>query len=318
MGLIEETKKKYGDSLIFTASDLVGECKSGYPTGVLNLDRAIGSVGGVPCGRVTEFYGPPYSAKTTLAISTIANMHKQHPSGLALYIDAENAMDLDYTSKCGVDLQRMVVARPEIAEQAFDIAEAAIRSGEYLIVVVDSIPALSPRAEMEGDIGDAHVGLLPRLLSQFLRKTAFAIRESDVALILINQVRDKISRVPFPQLETPGGYALKHHTSLMVMLRHVGEVKTSGGDALGSKISFVIKKNKVGSSYGTGEFEVWSDRGVNTQACVVDMALESGVIKQKGSWFSFEDSNLAQGRVSLIELLTKDQDLFNKIVERIK
>jgi len=316
LGLVEDVVKKYGKGIISLASEIDSEI-IGYPTGAVLLDLSIGAVGGFPSGRITEVAGPPYSGKTTTSLSVIAQMQGTYDDAKALYIDAENAVDISYAVVCGVDLERMYIVRPEWGEQAFDIAEQAIRSGEYRIVVVDSVPAISPRAEMEGDIGDAHVGLLPRLISQFLRKTAFAIRASGVSLVFTNQVRDKISRSPFKSLGTSGGYALKHHTSLGIWLRNAGEIKTTSGISLGSKVEFTIKKNKVGPPFGHGEIEIWSDRGINKEVGVLNMALEKEIIIQKGAWFSYKDTNISQGRINLVNLLTEDRDLFQEIHERV-
>ena len=319
MGLMEDLRKEYNrDNIFQLASELEVEIVTGYPTGALVLDHQIGTMGGIPRGRLTEVYGPPAAGKTTLAIATIATAQRENPEFKAVFLDAENAVDVEYMSRCGVDLTRLIISRPEWAEQAFAIAEKAIRSGEYGIVVVDSVPALSPLAEMNGDVGDAHVGLLPRLMSQFLRRTAFAIRASGVSLVLINQVRDKISRVPFPQLETPGGYALKHHASLMIFLRNAGEIKTSSGESLGSKIAFTVKKNKIGNTYGAGEFEIWSAHGVCRPAGVIDILMERKVILMKGSWLTLDGKVLAQGRLNLVNLLYQDSELMALLESKLK
>jgi len=312
LGLKEEIEAKYGGGIISLASEIDSEI-IGYPTGAVALDCSIGEVGGFPGGRITELAGPPYSGKTTMSLSVIAEMQRTYPDAYALYIDAENAVDFPYAVKCGVNLERIYMITPEWGEQAFDITERAIRSGQYRVVVIDSIPAISPRAEMEGEIGDAHVALLPRLISQFLRRTAFAIRASGVSVIFTNQVRDKIGRSPFKSYETPGGFALKHHASLRVWLRNAGEVKTTGGESLGSKIAFTIKKNKIGPPYGSGEFEIWSRSGICKPAGVLDMCLQKDIIIQKGAWFAFEDKTMAQGRLQMVNLLFEDLELCTKL-----
>ncbi len=312
MGLIEDIEKKYKrDDLLVLGSNKDQIPTKWFSTGIIQLDHAISTTGGIPAGRITEVYGTPSSGKTTLALCLIAGMH-QRENHQALYVDAENALDLGYAEKCGVDLTKLLVARPEYGEQAFDIVEQAIRSGEFPIIILDSIPALSPRAEVEGDIGDAHVALLPRLMSQFLRRTAFPVRESDVAVVLINQVRDKISRFPSP-LETPAGWALKHHASLVIFLKNVGEVKTASGSILGSKVNFIIKKNKVGGSHKTDEFEIWEDRGVNKQESLIRFAIEKNVVIQSGSWFSYGEVR-THGMLNLVELLTTDENLYKNIL----
>ena len=303
MTVLEELRKKYGTDAGFAtlASELTGRGIIGFPTGVARLDMATG-IGGLPAGRITEFSGPPAAGKTSVSLSTIAHRHLVKSDAKAAYVDLENALDLDYAAKSGVDLDRLLVIRPEYGEQAFGAVEMLIRSGEYDIVIVDSVPAISPRAEAAGEIGDAHVGLLPRLLSQFLRMTAFAIRESDVVVVFINQVRDKISRMPFTALNTPGGYALKHHTSLRIFLRNAGEVKR-GDIPIGSRIAFQIKKNKVGDPYGSGEFEIWGDRGVCKEGGLLDLAVENNIITKAGAWFGLPDETKVQGRLEAISWL---------------
>lgn len=312
----EALAKKYKrDDLVVIASKLEDD-RVGYPTGIPYLDSKF-SIGGIPGGRITEFFGPPSSGKTSLTLSTIAELHNNSDE-LAALVDTEHAWDREYTAKCGVDLDRLYLVRPEWGEQAFDAAEVLIRSGKFSMVVVDSVPALSTRAEVEGDVGDAHVGLLPRLMSQFLRRTAFAIRQSGVAVIFTNQVRDKINpRVPFKQLETPGGYALKHHSSVRLSLYNAGQVKTGDGEVIGSQINFTIKKSKIGPSSIGGSFQIWNDRGVYKEDAVLELALQRGIIKQRGSWFVMDGDSIAQGRVSTVRALT-GTDLYGEILGRLK
>jgi len=255
------------------------------------------------------------SGKTSLALSTVAELHKANADELALYIDAENALDYEYALKFNVDRKRLIVLYPEQGEEVFTVAEKAVRSGEFAIVVVDSVPSVSPRKEMEGEIGDAHVGLVPRLVSQFLRKTAFAVRESGVAVIFTNQMRDRIGRVPLPP-DSPGGRALKHHASLRIYLYNVEPIK-QGNEILGSKIQYTIKKNKVGPSYGNGVFEIWNDRGICKEAGLLDMAVELGIIQQRGAWFIHNENTIGQGRSSTIKALS-EPELYKIILQELK
>jgi recombination protein RecA len=233
----------------------------------------------------------------------------------ALWIDTENALDEKYALKMGIDPDRLVIFYPETGERALEIAEGGIRSGEFAVVVLDSVAALSPRAEMEGDMGDAHVGLQARLMSQFVRKTAFAIRESEVAMVATNQLRDRIARIPLPP-ETPAGRALRHHSSLRIVLKNAGPIEQNN-EIVGSKIEFLVKKNKVGAPYGTGAFEIWHDRGICLEADLLDTAVGLGVIKQKGAWFSHGENVLAQGRVAAIKALS-DKEKYQEILQEIK
>ncbi len=253
------------------------------------------------------------SGKTSLAKSVVARLHNASDDQ-ALWIDTENAFDSKYALKMGVDPERLVIFYPETGERALEIAEGGIRSGEFAVVVLDSVAALSPRAEMEGDIGDAHVGLQARLMSQFVRKTAFAIRESEVAMVTTNQLRDRIARIPLPP-ETPAGRALKHHTSVRIWLKNAGPIKQDN-EIVGSKIEFTVKKNKVAAPYGTGAFEIWHDRGVCLEADLLDTGVEVGVIDQKGAWFSYRELRLGQGRVNAIRALS-DKDTYQRILEEV-
>jgi len=259
--------------------------------------------------------GPEFAGKTSLAKSIIARLHES-TEDQALWIDTENALDRKYALKMGIDPDRLAVFYPTTGEEALEIAEGGIRSGEFAVVVVDSVASSVPRAEAEGDIGDAHVGLLSRLMTQFLRKTAFAVRESEVAVILTNQLRDRIARIPLPP-ETPGGRALKHHASLRLWMKNTGPIK-QGQEVVGSKIEFTVKKNKVGPPYGIGAFEIWHDRGICLQAELLDTAVELGIIDQKGAWFSYKDQRVGQGRVNAIETLTDLKEMYNDILEEVK
>lgn len=317
METFEKLEKKYGrDDLVVLASKVGNEPIQAYSTGAMSLDLALG-VGGIPGARATELFGPPGGGKSTVALCTIAELHKADSEACAAYIDLENALDLTYAAHCGVDLNRLYTSYPEWAEQAFDVAETLIRSGSVHVVVIDSVSALSPRAEMEGEMGDAHIGLLPRLISQFLRRTAFAMRESGVAVIFINQIRDKISKMSFGGKTQPGGWALKHYCSARVYLRSAGEVRDTNDSIMGSTTAFKVEKNKVGTAFKVGEFQIWGDRGICREASLLDMAVSKGIIDKRGSWYVLDDNTIAQGEVATIKKLTEDSKLFNTVKERL-
>jgi recombination protein RecA len=320
--LIEALNKKYKrDDLIVTGRIAAQEFpRFGYTTGSPSLDRALGDIGGVPGGRVTEVWGPPGSGKTTLSLETIAHLHDKEPDARAAYLDLENAIDFEWAERIGVDLDRMYMSWPETGEEAFGVAEALIRSGGVHIVVVDSVPSISPRAEMEGEVGDAHVGLNPRLISQFLRKNAFAIRKSQVAVIFINQVRQKISRFA-SGLTQPGGFGLMHHKSVCIFLRNSGPVKL-GDTPVGDKIEYTVQKNKVADPESVtrtvGSFEIWSDRGICLEADLIAEALAAEVLVKNGSWIAFKDGdNVAQGLARTVQCLTDNPEVLAEIQGRL-
>jgi recombination protein RecA len=281
----------------------------------------LGNIGGIPAGRVTEFHGPPYSGKTTLALETIAHLQARNLEAKCGYIDLENALDLDWAERVGVDLNRLYISWPEIGEEAFGTAEALIRSGAVHVVIIDSVPAISSRAEMEGEVGDAHVGLNPRLIGQFLRKTAFAVRKSGVAVVFINQIRQKINRYG-GGIENPGGFGLKHHKSVSIWLRNTGPVQL-GGEDVGHRIEYTIKKNKVADSESVkstiGTFEIWADRGICYEADLISQGIEHKVLERKGSWIAFLDGDtIGQGLAQAVVRLTDDPALAEEIRRRLE
>lgn len=316
MGVLDDIQKQYKTASLVTMGDKESyDTVESIPTSVAALDQAIGC-GGLPCGRITELFGPEHSGKSSLSLAVTASAQERNPEAMVMYIDVENALDRVYARKCGVQLNRLAVVHPEYGEQAFDIAEKGIRSGEFPVVVFDSVPAISPRAEMEGDIGDAHIGLLPRLMSQFLRRNAFAIRESGVVVLFTNQIRDKISRYGSGSWETPGGHALKHYASVRIALRSEGEVKMAE-EPIGTKVVFTIKKNKVGPPYGVGNFEIWNTVGVNKWASLLDTLVYCDIMKMKGSWFICDEKPFAQGRSNAIKVLMDNPDIYQELMGRI-
>ncbi|HEX4682715.1 MAG TPA: recombinase RecA, partial [Gemmatimonadaceae bacterium] len=261
-------------------------------TGAINLDAAVG-VGGIPRGRITEIYGPESSGKTTLCLHVVANA--QRNGGVAAYIDAEHALDTEYARKLGVDVEAMLISQPDTGEQALEICEILVRSGAVDVVVIDSVAALVPKAEIEGDMGDSHVGLQARLMSQALRKLTGAIARSKTAVVFINQLREKIG-VMFGNPETTtGGKALKFYASLRLDIRRIGPVKDKE-DVVGSHVRVKVVKNKVAAPFKQAEFDVRYGYGVDRDAAAVDLACNEGVMEKNGAWFSFEGERIAQGR----------------------
>jgi len=270
-------------------------------TGAINLDAAIG-VGGIPRSRVTEIYGPESSGKTTLALSVVGNA--QRNGGVAAYIDAEHALDIEYARRLGVDVDNLLISQPDTGEQALEICDILVRSGSVDVVVVDSVAALVPKAEIEGDMGDSHVGLQARLMSQALRKLAGAINRSRTSVVFINQLREKIG-VMFGNPETTtGGRALKFYASVRLDVRRIGAVK-QGDVVIGSHVRVKVVKNKVAPPFRQAEFDILYDEGISHAGLVVDIAAEAGIIQKTGSWFSYNDQRIGQGRENA-KLFLKD------------
>jgi len=279
-------------------------------TGIISLDIALG-VGGIPRGRVVEIYGPESSGKTTLTLSIIAEAQKN--GGVAAFIDAEHAFDPSYAKLIGVNLDDLLISQPDTGEQALEIVETLVRSNALDLVVVDSVAALTPRAEIEGEMGEAKVGLQARLMSQALRKLTAAISKSRTSVVFINQIREKIG-VMFGNPETtPGGRALKFYSSVRIDLRRIATISGTEVKAVGNKVRAKIVKNKIAPPFKEAIFEIMFDEGVSKVGALIDAALEQGCLKKAGSWFSFEDKNLAQGRESLRKLIREDNKLFEKI-----
>ena len=280
------------------------------PPGAINLDAAIG-VGGVPCGRVTEIFGPESSGKTTLALHIAANAQKA--GGVAAYIDAEHALDVEYSRKLGVDVDNLLISQPDTGEQGLEICDILVRSGAVDVVVIDSVAALVPKAEIEGDMGDAHVGLQARLMSQALRKLAGAINRSRTAVIFINQLREKIG-VMFGNPETTtGGRALKFYASVRLDMRRIGQVKERD-TVLGSHVRVKVVKNKVAPPFRQAEFDIMYDEGISHTSLVVDIASEAGIIQKSGAWYSYNDQRIGQGRENT-KLFLKDNPVLLAEIE---
>jgi recombination protein RecA len=284
------------------------------PTGAINLDAAIG-IGGIPRGRVTEIYGPESSGKTTLSLHVVANA--QRAGGVAAYIDAEHALDTEYARKLGVDVENLLISQPDTGEQALEIADILVRSGAIDVVVIDSVAALVPKAEIEGDMGDAHVGLQARLMSQALRKLTGAIARSKTSVVFINQLREKIG-VMFGNPETTtGGKALKFYASVRLDIRRIGPVKEKE-DVIGSHVRVKVVKNKVAPPFKQAEFDIMYAEGISHASLVLDIAAESGIIEKSGAWYSYKGQKIGQGRENSKMFLKDNPALMSEVEEQVK
>ena len=284
------------------------------PTGAMNLDAAIG-IGGIPRGRITEIYGPESSGKTTLALHVAA--HAQRLNGVAAFIDAEHALDVEYAKKLGVDMDNLLVSQPDTGEQALEIAEILVRSGAVDVIVVDSVAALVPRAEIEGEMGDAHVGLQARLMSQALRKLAGSINRSRTSVVFVNQLREKIG-VMFGNPETTtGGRALKFYASVRLDVRRIGPVKERD-EITGSKVRVKVVKNKVAPPFRQAEFDIMFNEGISHSSLLVDLGVEAGAIEKSGAWYSYGKERIGQGRENAKLFLKEHADIADEVEIKVK
>ncbi|MBI1883299.1 MAG: recombinase RecA [Chlamydiae bacterium] len=288
---------------------------SSISTGALSLDIALG-IGGVPRGRVVEIFGPESSGKTTLALQIVANAQKA--GGRAAFVDAEHAMDSGYAKALGVDIENLLVSQPDCGEDALNIVEVLVRSNALDVVVVDSVAALVPKAEIEGDIGDSHMGLQARLMSQAMRKLTASISKSRTCAIFINQLREKIG-VMFGNPETtPGGRALKFYSSVRLDIRRTGSIKDAKGIPVGNHVNVKVVKNKVAPPFREAEFDIIFGEGISREGTVVDVGALLGVIEKKGAWFAYKNEKLGQGRDQARDLLKQNKPLMQQIVKEIK
>ena len=313
---LEQVEKQYGKGTIMQLGKQAADIKIGHiSTGSLTLDIALG-IGGLPRGRVVEIYGSEASGKTTLALQAVANVQKT--GGVAAYIDVEHAIDPSYAKVIGVDLDELLISQPDSGEAALNIAETLVRSNAVDLIVVDSVAALVPRAEIEGEIGDTHVGLQARMMSQALRKLTSAISKSKTCCVFINQIRMKIG-VRFGSPETtPGGRALKFYASVRINMRRIAYVKDSAGEAIGSRTKAKIVKNKVAAPFRTAEFDIMYDEGISWTGSILDLGISTGVIEKKGSFLSYQGASLGRGREKARALLKEDKKLTDKITVDIK
>jgi recombination protein RecA len=283
-------------------------------TGAINLDAAIG-IGGVPRGRVTEIYGPESSGKTTLCLHVVANA--QRAGGVAAFIDAEHALDTEYARKLGVDVENLLISQPDTGEQALEICEILVRSGAVDVIVIDSVAALVPKAEIEGDMGDSFVGLQARLMSQALRKLTGAIARSNTSVIFINQLREKIGVMFGSPETTTGGKALKFYASLRLDIRRIGPVKDKE-DVVGSHVRVKVVKNKVAPPFRQAEFDIMYAEGISHASLVLDIAAESNIIEKSGSWYSYKGQRIGQGRENAKMFLKDNVELLAELEELVK
>jgi len=312
---IGQIEKRFGKGSIMKLGDSAGIPPiEVIPSGSLALDLALG-VGGIPRGRFTEIFGPESSGKTTLAQHIIAEAQKH--GGIAAYIDAEHALDPAYAASCGVRLQDLLISQPDTGEQALEIAEALIRSGAVDVIVVDSVAALAPKAEIEGDMGEPHVGLQARLMSQALRKLAAAVGRSGTAMIFLNQLREKVGIVYGNPEVTSGGRALKFYSSIRIDLRRVETIKHDT-EVVGSHVKAKVVKNKVAPPFRTAEFDIMFDHGISKEGNLIDLGLELGLITKSGAFLSYTDTRLGQGRENARQYLVQNPELAQKIEELIR
>ncbi len=313
MAAMSKIEKDYGKGSIMRMGDEQVENVEVIPTGSISLNAALG-VGGYPKGRIIEIYGPESSGKTTLAIHAIAECQKA--GGIAAFIDAEHAFDRFYAEKLGVDIDNLYISQPDNGEQALEIADQLIRSSAIDIIVIDSVAALTPKKEIEGDMGDSAVGLQARLMSQALRKLTSTISKTNTTCIFINQLREKIG-VMFGNPETTtGGNALKFYASVRLDIRRVTSIK-DGDNVIGNQVRVKIVKNKVAPPFRKAEFEITFGEGISKVGEIVDLGVEYGIIKKSGSWFSYGESKLAQGRDAVKELLKDNPELCDELEQKI-
>jgi len=280
----------------------------------LSLDVALG-VGGIPRGRVVEIYGPESSGKTTLALHIVAEAQKA--GGFAAFIDAEHAVDPDYSKKLGVNTEELLISQPDTGEQALEICETLVRSGALDVIVIDSVAALVPRAELEGDMGDSHMGLQARLMSQALRKLTGTVSRANTTVIFINQIREKIG-VMFGNPETtPGGRALKFYSSVRLEIRRITTIK-DGTEMVGSRVRVKVVKNKVAPPFKKSEFDIMYGQGISYVGDIIDLAVEGNIVEKTGAWYSYDDMKIGQGRENAKSFLTENSDILDAVTEKVK
>ena len=313
-GAMKQISKKYGEGAIMRLGQNTTLNVETIPTGSMTLDMALG-VGGVPRGRIVEIYGPESSGKTTVALSIVAQAQKLE--GEAAFIDVEHALDPVYAKALGVDIDNLLVSQPDSGEQALEIAEALIRSGAIDVIVIDSIAAMTTRAEIDGEMGDLHVGQLARLMSQAMRKLTAAISRSNCVAIFINQVREKIGVMYGNPETTPGGRALKFYSSVRIDVRKTEQLK-NGADVYGNRVKCKIVKNKVAPPFKVAEFDILYGKGISKSSELIDMGITLGIIKKSGSWFSYEGERLAQGKDNTRKIFESNQELMDELEAKVR
>ena len=309
-----QIEKQFGKGSVMKLGDFTAMNVEAIPTGALSLDVALG-IGGIPRGRIIEVYGPESSGKTTLTLHMIAEAQKL--GGEAAFIDAEHALDPVYAKHLGVDIDNLIVSQPDTGEQALEIAEALVRSGALDIIVVDSVAALVPKAEIDGDMGDSHIGLQARLMSQALRKLAGAINKTKTVIVFINQLREKVGIMFGNPETTPGGRALKFYASVRMDIRKVENLKQDG-EVVGNRARVKVVKNKVAPPFREAEFDIMYGKGISKEGNIVDLAVNLDIIEKSGSWFSYNDSRIGQGRENVKKFLIENPDIMKEVEEKIR
>ena len=313
--VLSQIRKEFGELSILRLGENAHADIPVIPTGALSLDLALG-VGGLPRGRIVECYGQESSGKTTLALHVVANAQKA--GGIAAFIDAEHALDPGYAKKIGVNLDDLIVSQPNSGEEALSICEQLCKSGALDVIVVDSVAALTPQAEIDGNMGDSHMGLQARLMSQAMRKLTGALAQSKTLCIFTNQVREKIGIMFGNPETTPGGKALKFYASCRLQVQRIGAIKDPGGTVIGNRTRVKVVKNKVAPPFTEAEFDILYTCGISWEGSVLDAALARGIVEKRGSWLSFNDEQLAQGSLATIEYLKANPEITARIVELVK
>lgn len=311
---LAKIEKDFGKGAIMRLGETEIPKVEAISTGCLTLDVALG-IGGIPKGRIIEIYGPESSGKTTVALHCVAEVQKE--GGTAAFVDAEHALDPVYASKLGVNLDDLYISQPDSGEQALEITETLIRSGAIDIIVIDSVAALTPQAELDGDMGDSHVGMQARLMSQALRKITAASSKSKCTIIFINQLREKIGVMYGNPETTTGGKALKFYASVRIEIRKADTLK-DGSDIVGNHVKAKVVKNKVAPPFKVAEFDIMYGTGISNMGCVLDLAVENGFVQKSGSWFSYNDEKIGQGRDKAMEFLKSNPDVYKELDAKIR
>lgn len=312
---ITQIDRQFGKgSIMRMGSDHISISDNVISTGCLSLDVALG-VGGIPKGRIVEVFGPESSGKTTLALHVVAEAQKV--GGYAAFIDAEHAMDPEYAKNLGVNLDELLVSQPDSGEQSLEITETLVRSGAIDIIVIDSVAALVPRAELEGEMGDSHMGLQARLMSQALRKLTGTVSKSNTTVLFVNQIREKIGVIFGNPETTPGGRALKFYSSIRLEIRRITSLK-DGSDIVGNRTRVKVVKNKVAPPFKSTEFDIMYGKGISKEGDIVDLALKGDIIEKTGAWFAYGDMKIGQGRENAKQYLADNDEIYNEIIKKVR
>lgn len=311
---IASIEKQFGKGSIMKMNDVAVQNVEVIPTGCLTLDSALG-IGGMPRGRIIEIYGPESSGKTTVALHVVAEAQKM--GGTAAFIDAEHALDPIYAGKIGVNMNELYISQPDTGEQALDICESLVKSGAVDIIVIDSVAALTPKAEIDGEMGDSFIGLQARLMSQALRKLTAIVNKTKTCVIFINQLREKVGVMFGSPETTPGGKALKFYSSIRLDVRKIDTIK-DGDQFIGNRTRVKVVKNKLASPFRTAEFDLMYGQGISRTGCLVDVALDNNIIEKSGSWFSYNDQKIGQGKENVKQYLDQNEQLKAEIETKVK